>query len=100
MGKFAETEIIGYRLSFADQGKQTSIFSFRLQQINGSLPFPFSACGIPKTWRHGDVEMETWKHGNIDMRHGNMEKWRYGDMEMETRNFKNEMQTRSPGDFP
>jgi hypothetical protein len=31
MGTFDETAIVGYRLSFADQGKQTSIFRFRLQ---------------------------------------------------------------------
>jgi hypothetical protein len=41
MGTFAETAIVDYRLSFADQGKQTSVFSFLLQQTNGSLPFPF-----------------------------------------------------------
>jgi hypothetical protein len=41
MGTFAETEIIDYRPSLADQGKQTSVFRFRLQQTLGSLPFPF-----------------------------------------------------------
>jgi hypothetical protein len=41
-----------YRSSVAD----------RLQQTNGSLPFPFSVCikqtdcGIPETWRHGNME--------------------------------------------
>jgi hypothetical protein len=44
MDKFAETAIIDYRLSFADQGKQISVFRFRLQQTNGNLPFPFSVC--------------------------------------------------------
>jgi hypothetical protein len=28
---------------FADQGK-ASVFGFRLQHLNGSLPFPFSVC--------------------------------------------------------
>jgi hypothetical protein len=42
MGRFAETAIVGYRLSFADQGKQTSVFHFLLQQTNRSLPFPLS----------------------------------------------------------
>jgi hypothetical protein len=42
MGMFAETAIVVYRLSFAGQGKQSSVFCFRLQQINGSLPFLFS----------------------------------------------------------
>jgi hypothetical protein len=41
MGTFSETEIVDYCSSFADQGKQTSIFRF--QQRNGSLPFPFPA---------------------------------------------------------
>jgi hypothetical protein len=30
MGTLAETSIVDYRLSFADQGKQTSVFRFRL----------------------------------------------------------------------
>jgi hypothetical protein len=34
MGKFAETEIVNYRLSFSDPGKQTSVYRFRLQQTN------------------------------------------------------------------
>jgi hypothetical protein len=42
MGTFAETTVVSYRLSFADQGKQTSVFRFRLQQTNGSLLFLFS----------------------------------------------------------
>jgi hypothetical protein len=37
MGMFAETAIV-------DQGKQTSVFRFHLQQPIGSLPFPFSFC--------------------------------------------------------
>jgi hypothetical protein len=88
MGTFAETAIVDYHLPFADQEKQTSVFSFHLQPTNWSLPcpfavwrkqtevpviglIPFSVCGIPETWRHGhgDMEMEKWKHGDIDMRH-------------------------------
>jgi hypothetical protein len=42
MGTFAETGNVDYRLLFADQGEQISIFS--LQKTNGSLPFPFSVC--------------------------------------------------------
>jgi hypothetical protein len=38
MGMFAETANVDYRLSFADQGKQT--FVFCLQQTNGSFCFP------------------------------------------------------------
>jgi hypothetical protein len=44
MGMFAETAIVDYRLSFVDQGKQTSVFHFRFQQTNGGLLFPFSVC--------------------------------------------------------
>jgi hypothetical protein len=84
---------VNYYLSFTDQGKQISIFCFRLQQTNGSLPFlfsvcrknkqlmtfplvPFSVCEIPETWRHGHRVMETWRHI-----HGDMETWRNRDME-------------------
>jgi hypothetical protein len=44
MGMFAETAIVDYSLSFAEKGKQTSVFCFRLQQTNGSLSFPFPVC--------------------------------------------------------
>jgi hypothetical protein len=44
MGTFAETAIVKYRLLFADQEKQTSVFRFSLQQTNRSLPFLFSVC--------------------------------------------------------
>jgi hypothetical protein len=50
MGTFAEKAIVDYRLSFGDQGKQTSVFRFHLQQTNRSLPFPFS--GKQKTEAH------------------------------------------------
>jgi hypothetical protein len=64
MSTFAETAIVNHRLSFANQGKQTSFFCFRLPKTNGSLPFPFSVCrkqsddaisicGITETWGHG-----------------------------------------------
>jgi hypothetical protein len=43
MGTFISTFIFTYHLLFANQGKQTSIFRFHLQQKNGSLPFPSSA---------------------------------------------------------
>jgi hypothetical protein len=43
MGTFVETAIVDYDLSFADLGKQTSVFRFRLQQTKGSLPFLFAA---------------------------------------------------------
>jgi hypothetical protein len=44
MGTFAETAIVYYRLSFANQEKQTSVFRFRLQQTNVRLPFLFFIC--------------------------------------------------------
>jgi hypothetical protein len=37
MGTFVKTAVVDYRLSFADQGKQTSVCS-----KNGSLSFPFA----------------------------------------------------------
>ncbi len=82
MSTFDETAIVdySYRLSIADQGKQTSVFCFRLQQTNGM----FSVCGIPETWRpgHGDMEVETstWKHGDGDMKMESW-RWRHGNME-------------------
>ncbi len=42
MGTFVETAIVDYRLSFADNGKQTFLFLFHLQQTNRSLLFLFS----------------------------------------------------------
>jgi hypothetical protein len=44
MGTLAQTAIIDYRSSFADQGKQTFVFHFCLQQTILSLPFLFSVC--------------------------------------------------------
>jgi hypothetical protein len=44
MGTFAKTAILNYLVLFANQGKQTSVFRFRLQQTNGSFPFMFSVC--------------------------------------------------------
>jgi hypothetical protein len=42
MGKSADTVIVDYHLSFADQKKKAKVFRFRLQKTNGSLPFPLS----------------------------------------------------------
>jgi hypothetical protein len=46
MGTFAEKAFTDYQLSFANQGKQTSVsvFDFRFQQTNGSLPFLITVC--------------------------------------------------------
>jgi hypothetical protein len=58
MSTFSETAIVDYRLSFADQGKQTSVFRFNLQQTKlevYSFRFPFVPFSeIPETWSHGD----------------------------------------------
>jgi hypothetical protein len=48
MGTFAEIANVDYYLLFADQGTQTSVFCFRFQQTNRSLPFPFSVCSSCK----------------------------------------------------
>jgi hypothetical protein len=98
MGTFAETAIINYCLSFADQGKQTYGFCFRSQQSevccfcflfaenNGSCHFPFA-----KFRKRGDKDMETWKwrHRHRNMEHEEMETWRH-----QTENGK-----RKPGQF-
>jgi hypothetical protein len=44
MGTFAETAIVNYRLSFTNQGKQTSLFRFSLPQTKGRLPLLFFIC--------------------------------------------------------
>jgi hypothetical protein len=42
MGNFPKTKIVNYHLSFADQGKHSSIFRFCLQQTKESLFFAVS----------------------------------------------------------
>jgi hypothetical protein len=108
-GTFAETAIVDYRLSFADQGKTSFRFLFafaankrkfsasvfRLQKTHGSCHFlidPFSVCGKHggmETWKHRDIDMETWKHGEI-------ETWRHGHRD---RDIKWRTENGSPGDF-
>jgi hypothetical protein len=95
MGALDKTAIVDYHLSFADQGKKTSVF--QLEQTNRCFS-QFSYCRkqmevaafyyfrflFAKKWRHGDIEIETWKHRDIDVEtweHGEMEKWRHGEME-------------------
>jgi hypothetical protein len=67
MGMFAETAIVDYHLSFADQGKQTSVFCFLLQQTDGSLHFcfpfaenksklPFSVSSVFYWQYYGNIE--------------------------------------------
>jgi hypothetical protein len=92
MGTFSETAISNYRLSFSVLvsvfSKQTKFchFRFLFAANKGKLPFCVSSdaiCGIPETWRHGDMEtwiykdidmsMETWKHRHETWRHENME---------------------------
>jgi hypothetical protein len=65
MGTFAETAIVDYRLSFANQGKQTSVFRFlfvenkrkfavavfHLQQTNESCQFPLVQFSV-YTWKY------------------------------------------------
>ncbi len=52
MGTFAETAIVDYRLLFADQGKQTSVFRFRLRHGH----------------RDTNMETRTWRHAHGDMK--------------------------------
>jgi hypothetical protein len=44
MGTFAERANVDYRLSFSNQGKQTSVSAFHLQETNRGLPFLFAIC--------------------------------------------------------
>ncbi len=41
MGTFADTANVDYGLSFTDQGKQTEVCRFRLQQTNRNCCFPY-----------------------------------------------------------
>ncbi len=77
---FAETAIVDYRLLFADQGKQYSVFHFRFPFAvnNRNCRFPFA-----EFRKLGDMDMETLKldwETYVDMIHGIMEKWRHGDI--------------------
>jgi hypothetical protein len=49
----AEAAIVGYSLSLVDQGKQTSVLRFCLQQTNGSFPLPFLVYryGLDGKWK-------------------------------------------------
>jgi hypothetical protein len=64
MVKFAETAIINYRLSFADQGKQrfyqTEICRFRLPFAEKKWKLPFSDSSLFHLWNSGNLE--TWRH--------------------------------------
>jgi hypothetical protein len=84
-----------FLLTFAANKQKFAVSVSCLQQTNGSCHFPlfpFSICGIPKTWRHGhrDMEMETWKYRHETWKHGEMER----DIETSTENGN-----RRPGDF-
>jgi hypothetical protein len=83
MGMFAEKAIVDYRLLFADQGKQTSVFCFCLQQTNQSFLFaenkrnlPFLVSSVFCLWKHRDMYMDTWRHGDKKTW-----KWRHGNIE-------------------
>jgi hypothetical protein len=101
MGMFAETAIVDYHLTLANQkNKLLFLFPFAINkrtlaisvcskqtEISVVHQFYFPCAEFRKhqdmdmeAWRHG--EMETWRlrHGYIDMRHGT---WRNGDMEIQ-----------------
>ncbi len=58
LGTFAETAIVDYCLSFANQEKNISAFHFPLQQTNENLPLLFSSCSEQKEI---DVSQYIWK---------------------------------------
>ncbi len=100
MDTFAETAVVIYRLSFAEQWKRTSVFRFCLQQTNAEVycfrclfevnkrKLPFSISSGFRLRNPGTMETaETWRwrHGNIETwKHREMEAWRHGlrDMDM------------------
>jgi hypothetical protein len=47
MDTVTDTAIVDYRLSFAEQGKKTAVYHFRLQLTNGSLPFAENKWKLP-----------------------------------------------------
>ncbi len=75
MGTFAKTSIVDYHLSFADQGKQTSVFYFHSQKTNGvcrfwfsfsenkqKLPFSLICFPLAEVPKHGVIDMKMpWK---------------------------------------
>jgi hypothetical protein len=91
MGTFAETAIVDYRLSFADQGKQTSVSvcskqtevcRFRFPFVENKRKLPFSVSSDFRLRKYGDMETWSWSHRNMD-------KWGHGDMvDIETSNGK------------
>jgi hypothetical protein len=113
-GKFAETTIIEYRLSFADQGKTNvrlpfpfaaskrkfAVSVFRLQKTNGSCRFPLvpsstSRNGILETWRHeqGDLETWTWRLGDMEIADMEIETWRHGHGNMDIEKWDHHTET-------
>jgi hypothetical protein len=94
MGTFAETAIVNYRLSFTNQGKQTSLFRFSLQQTNGRLPLLFSVCRKQKEVAFSVSSVfRFWNSGNVET--WNMGTWSHGDGDI-----KRKTEIGSPGDFP
>jgi hypothetical protein len=108
---FAETAIVEYNLSFANQGNKLSFSVCRKYTEVCHFPFPFvekkrkspysvisffhlrnsrnMETGVVETWNHGDIDMERWKHEEMDAwRHGEIETWRHGDMGTSNGNLK------------
>ncbi len=100
-----------FQFPFAANKRKFVVSVFRLHKTNGSCPFPlvpFSVCGIPETWRHGDNETrrqgdkEKWRHGDTERRrHGDTETQRCGDTETwrHVTNVNYQTENGSPSDF-
>jgi hypothetical protein len=64
---FAETAIVDYRLSLANQGKQipfsVSVFSKQTEGCRFHFPFAttFFVSSVFRSWNSGSMEMETWR---------------------------------------
>jgi hypothetical protein len=74
---FAETEIVDYCLSFADEGKKipfsvsvcskhTEVFHFRLPFAENKWKLPFSISSVFRLRKQGDMNMETGRHGDME----------------------------------
>jgi hypothetical protein len=64
MGTFAGAANVDYRFLFADQGKQTSVYRFRLQKKKEKLPFFVNT--YIQTYIYAAISKENGKHSPGD----------------------------------
>jgi hypothetical protein len=77
MSTFAETAIVDYRRSLANQEKRTSVSFSGLQQTNESFPMPFlfvakkrklqfSVSSVLRLQNSRNMETWRWRHGKME----------------------------------